>query len=347
MDIVGWVVDLGSRAWSGMGGAPGAATVLAGVVTGIGGVWGGTAAIVRIFRHRAEASAEKLQVHRIVDETDPNLIAVDRLQRASFGDDVEDDTQQLMRYVVESPRGRAKRGSKPYFLAFVLKYKRVACGYLTAQYFPDARTIFLWYVAVELDEVRRQRDEGGEGWDPDEVAFHGCTALISAMLEAANRTGVPWAHVVTEVVTGQEVKARLFNMAARKLSQKAGRKTVPVLALPLSYAEPVLRLDQIGGDGDHGKAARLLYAPKEPVDGLRRVEDGSYVMAKWLAMRLLDTLLLGSYAQIFPESAEYRQYCHDAYQRYVDKLPDPLVLLPAVRSRRRKTTDTPNPASAG
>jgi hypothetical protein len=259
---------------------------IAAVIGAITTVWG----IVAILPDLVDAWARvgnRFHVKPITSKSDPDLVGIDELQSRFFTSDVADEMGEIRRYVSQSRKGPADRkDTRPFFMALALKYRGIVVGYLTAEYFPHTQAIFLWYLLVDSTAVPQHT-----------LRQRGSLMLIEAMVKAADATGVPWLHILTEVesapadVKTAKAKMLLFKNAAETLSRKFGKSIVRVFRLPINYRQPILHLELLPTAKRHEVAEWLLYAPRSIGDGLAEV-GGSVTMSRSLATVLLDTLLI-------------------------------------------------------
>ena len=155
--------------------------------------------------------------------------------------------------------------------------------------------------------------------------------LMDRMVKAADRTGVRWKHILTEVeaepadIPTARAKMLLFRNAADKLSSRAGRSPVRIFRIPVRYRQPVLNLDHLATARQHEVAEWLLYAPRQ-LEGEITEAAGTVTMSTALSRELLHTLLIDSYAHAFDYSPDYRAYCQAMFDEYATELVNPLVL---------------------
>ncbi len=155
--------------------------------------------------------------------------------------------------------------------------------------------------------------------------------LIEALVKAADATGVPWEHVVTEVesaptdIMTAKAKMLLFSNAAEELSRRHNRPVVRVFRLPIRYRQPILHIEQLASAREHEVPEWLLYAPRS-IGGRLVEENGKVIMTRPMATELLDTLLIKGYAHAFAHSAEYVAYIRKMFDEYVAQLPEQLAL---------------------
>ncbi|MGC4077465.1 MAG: hypothetical protein QM702_10620 [Rubrivivax sp.] len=194
------------------------------------------------------------------------------------------------------------------------------CGYLTAEYFPHSQTIFLWYLLVDRTRVPQHKLQQG-----------GSLKLLDAMSKGADRTGVRWKHIVTEVeaapadLISARAKMLTFRNAAEKLSRRAKRTPVRVFRLPIDYRQPILHLELLKTASEHEVSEWLLYAPRHIAGEVAEWVEG-VTISRDLATTLLDTLLIKGYARAFAHSPAYGTYCRKMLNSYVEALPEFLLL---------------------
>lgn len=263
----------------------------------------------------------RLHVRQITHAGDADLVGLDELQSATFTSDVADEIGEVRRYVSESSSGPADRSmTQPYFLAFVLKFRGIVCGYLTAEFFPHSQTIFLWYLLVDKTKVPQHT-----------LQQRGSLMLLEAMAKGADRTGVPWEHIITEVeaapsdLLSARAKMLVFKNAAEELSRRAQRTPVRVFRLPIQYRQPILHVELLDDAAEHEVPEWLLYAPRDIAGHVVETDHG-VTMSRALATTLLDTLLIKGYARAFAHSPPYGDYCRKMLSEYVETLPELLLL---------------------
>jgi hypothetical protein len=107
----------------------------------------------------------------------------------------------------------------------------------------------------------------------------------------------------------------LFQTKAKELSADAGRNPVTVYRLKIDFRQ--LPIDPAAVEQmnqQHILPQWLLWAPRSDALIIRR--DGKSYITGTTALRLVETLLLYCYADIYPDAAEFNAYLRREYERY-------------------------------
>jgi hypothetical protein len=263
--------------------------------------------------------------HRIFpeDECDP---------RGVLGQRIDDSNFSLF--------GRAR--SDTSMIALVYLKRKTPVAYLSAQYFPQQRTIFFWYIlSLRGKRMREKLLDMTINWDDvDAVREKVSTRLLNKLLAVCDR-GPDWKYVVAEVDDENlgEARNKIFafqRLASDVIAEQAKhplarwrRRGAPadlnerVFKVDIPFRMPLHDPDLIDKAGEHEASGWLVFAPRSKAPF--KTGKGYAIEREIVRDQLLNALIMLGYRN--SDNAEYNAYIDAFFRRMTANMPEKVALI--------------------
>jgi hypothetical protein len=274
---------------------------------------------------------------------DPLVGWIEDVQQRIFPEDECDPRGVLGRRIDESNFsmfGRAR--SDTSMIALVYLKRKTPVAYLSAQYFPQQRTIFFWYIfSLRGKRMRKKLSDMAINWeDVDAVKEKVSTRLLGKLLAVCDR-GTDWRYLVAEVDDENLGEARNKISAFQRLAsdmiaeqskhplKRWFRRGPPadlnerVFKVDIPFKMPLHDPDLIERAREHEASGWLVFAPRSKAPF--KNGKGYAIESRIVRDELLNALITLGYHN--SENDEYNAYIDAFFQRLTADLPERIALI--------------------
>jgi hypothetical protein len=228
-------------------------------------------------------------------------------------------------------------------IALVYLKRRTPVAYLSAQYFPQQRTIFFWYIfSLRGKRMRKKLSDMAINWeDVDAVKEKVSTRLLGKLLAVCDR-GQDWRYLVAEVDDGNLGEARNKISAFQRLASEVAvaqlkrhpvkrwfRRGVPadlnerVFKVDIPFKMPLHDPDLIERAREHEASGWLVFAPRSKAPF--KTGKGYAIEREIVRDQLLNALIMLGYRN--SDNAEYNAYIDAFFRRMTANMPEKVALI--------------------